>query len=303
MITGSWLPASRASAASISSLNPDKVAPMSIVCDATLATAASGEPSSAATSATGASNSGSPPNRRASATGGAWATSTGAATGSPCTAESSVSSGVAKRGSAASDFSSPAVTGSSTGTLAAVASVASVAGSCSAGTSVKTGSPANTESPANSDSPASGTAAPNGSPASGAAMSGAVTGSSRSIPASSGTWASSVSGSGPPASAAATEPGRVTGLPSRNALAAATSSPAAVRARGSAFSAVTHPPITPRAASISAYRGSLPGRSSASSWLSTCSIAQPASPNSPRPTIRLEPFSVWKPRRIVVRNC
>ena len=44
----------------------------------------------------------------------------------------------------------------------------------------------------------------------------------------------------------------------------------------------------------------MPSLSSDSQWFIICSKAQAASPKASRPTMRLEPFSVWKPRRMVV---
>ena len=52
----------------------------------------------------------------------------------------------------------------------------------------------------------------------------------------------------------------------------------------------------------SARRSSLAGFWSAIQALSTCSIDQPASPNSVRPTILELPLSVWKARRKVVSS-
>ncbi len=64
----------------------------------------------------------------------------------------------------------------------------------------------------------------------------------------------------------------------------------------------THRP-KPRIASAARVRmSSLAGFCSASQALSTCSMDQPASPNSVRPTIRELPLSVWKARRSVVSS-
>ena len=59
----------------------------------------------------------------------------------------------------------------------------------------------------------------------------------------------------------------------------------------------------PRIASAASLRmSSLAGFCSASQALRTCSIDQPASPNSVNPTIRELPLSVWKARRSVVSS-
>ena len=51
---------------------------------------------------------------------------------------------------------------------------------------------------------------------------------------------------------------------------------------------------------INSNRAGVPSLSSASQWFIICSKAQAASPKASRPTMRLEPLSVWKPRRMVV---
>ncbi len=61
-----------------------------------------------------------------------------------------------------------------------------------------------------------------------------------------------------------------------------------------------------RASSMNAQSGALAGFSSFSHLFSTCSHCHATSPRSMRPTMRPLPFSVWKPRRIVVsdsRSC
>ena len=88
--------------------------------------------------------------------------------------------------------------------------------------------------------------------------------------------------------------------PSRTRWAARTSAVGSSTTSGLAAIASTHWRITRCAPAARSIKSSLAGRSCASHRLKHCSTPHAPSPIVLKPTMRLEPFSVWKARRTVV---